>query len=83
MQQNRNDVQTRNTLNRNKTAIEMISITNDAASIHPSLQQRVTENLAPLNSQINSTKGRLATKNGQKEKRMRKIQAQTFFNPSS
>jgi hypothetical protein len=69
MQQNRNDVQTRNPLNRNKTAIEMISSTNDAASIHRSLQQRVTENLAPLNSQINSTKGRLATKNGQKGKK--------------
>ncbi len=51
MQQSRNDVQTRNTLNRNKTAIEMISITNDAASIHRSLQQRVTENVAPFNSQ--------------------------------
>jgi hypothetical protein len=44
-------IQTRNPLNRNKTAIEMISITNDAAWIHRSLQQRVTENVAPFNSQ--------------------------------
>jgi hypothetical protein len=51
MQQSRNDVQTRNPLNRNKTAIELISITNDAASIHRSLQQPVTENVAPFNSQ--------------------------------